>query len=82
MNRAQTPLQLLDYSLLFLIVQSRGRWLHHWGLQGSEGLLEIRCDIVDVLETDGQPDVIFCHTGGEALGVGELLVSGRPGMND
>ena len=47
-----------------------------------ERLVEVRDDVVDVLEPDREPDEVVRHARGRLLLVGQLLVGGRGRMDD
>jgi hypothetical protein len=51
-------------------------------VQGRKRLQEIILDIFDMLDPDREPDMVLRYAGGESLRIRELLVSGRPRMDD
>ena len=52
-------------------------------IDGSmQRLVNVRLDVRDIFQADGQPHIVRRHAGLLLLGRGQLLVGGRGGMND
>ena len=47
-----------------------------------EGLLQVRFDVIDMLDPNAQTDEIFCDARSDLFFVGELLMSGYSRGND
>ena len=50
--------------------------------RGAQRLIEVPQQVIGRLEPDGEPDQFRAHSGRRELGVAQLLVGGRCGVND